>query len=190
MRRAAPNRRAIFSGLLTLGLALMGCGLSSTVTTASGTPNATPPPLCAQQAPGSTPFTSLAQAPGLKLPPGSYISPPTSGGGAAGHYLVQTYVICFPGAEALIDGGDVTPKGTPTSTVGYLVHRGWTLNNLFPDLPQADLLHYCSNSNVCLSTSGSPSPFTFVRFGQYASVGGVTTARLEVATIAAPKCRC
>jgi hypothetical protein len=188
MRRSAPNRRAIFSGLLTLGLALMGCGLSSTVTTSSGTPNATPPPLCAQQLPGSTPFTSLAQAPGLKLPPGSYINAPTPGGGAAGQYLVQTYIICFPGAEALIDGGDVTPKGTPTSTVGYLVHSGWTLNNLFPDLPQANLLHYCSNSDVCLNTSGSPSPFTIVKFGQYASVGSVTTVRLQVATIAAPTC--
>ena len=189
MHHAVLGRHAIFSGLIVLGLVLTGCGLSSAVTASSGTPapTSTPPP-CAQQLPGSTPFSSLAQAPGLKLPPGSYISAPTPGGGGAGQYLVQTYAICFPGAEALIDGGDVTPKGTPTSTVGYLVHSGWTLNNLFPDLPEAAFLHYCSNSNVCLNTSGSPSPFTFVKFGQYASVGSVTTARLEVATITASAC--
>ena len=93
------------------------------------------------------------------------------------------------GSESAVDGGNVSPSGTPSSTLGYLVHAGWTINNLFPDPTNDAYLDYCSNAHNCLNTSGSPNPFTFVGFNQYAShAGGYTTLQLQVATISAPSC--
>ena len=97
--------------------------------------------------------------------------------------------LCFQGNEANIDGGQLTPSATPQSTIGYLVHNGWTLNNLFPDPANFAYLDYCSNAYICVNSLGSGAPFTFVGFDQYAShTGGYTTFQLHVATIAAPTC--
>jgi hypothetical protein len=127
--------------------------------------------------------------PGLQTPAGTYIGPASSGGGGAGQYTITSYTLCFQGNEANIDGGQLTPSATPTSTIGFLVHSGWKLNNLFPDPSNFAYLDYCSNAHICVNSSGSGAPFTFVGFDQYASHnGGYTTFRLQVARIAAPVC--
>ncbi|HKT36875.1 MAG TPA: hypothetical protein VJR48_00800, partial [Ktedonobacterales bacterium] len=46
-----------------------------------------------------------------------------------------------------------------------------------------------SNAHICVNSSGSGAPFTFVGFDEYTShSGGYMTVRLEVAKIAAPSC--
>jgi hypothetical protein len=178
--------------LLIAGALLLGCGAASTVSavaTEVPTTTPTPQPPCVQLVPGSTPFSSVSGVSGIQLPAGTYISAVTATGGGTGQYTVQSYTLCFPGAEADIDGGNLLPSGTATSTIGHLVHSAWTLNNLFPDPTSFSYLDGCSSDHNCLNTSGSPDPFTFVGFDQYAShSGGYTTFRLQVATIAAPAC--
>jgi hypothetical protein len=190
----------IVAGLILGLLALVGC--SSTASTSltggassgSGTataarPTATAVVPCTQFVPAATPFSSVSGVPGLQLPAGSYIGPSTTGGGGTGQYSVTGYTLCFQGSESAIDGGTLLPSSTPTSSIGYLVHSGWTLNNIFPDPTNFAYLDYCSNDSICLNDKGSPHPFTFVKFGQYASQsGGYTTFHLEVAAIAAPTC--
>jgi len=200
MRRA--SRSLIHLSLIVLALTFAACSSqSSTTPTTSGTSTtthggsatATPTPAalqgCAQALPGGQPFNGVSGVSGLQLPSGSMISSPSSGGGGNGQYTVQSYTICFPGAEAAIDGGNLTPSGTPTSAIGNLVHAGWTLNNLFPDPTSFAYLDYCSAPHICLNTSGTPNPFTFVGFDQFnAQAGGVTTARLAVGSMAKPIC--
>ncbi len=191
-------RGALLGSLIIATLLLAGCGTSSTghasgASTATGTTaataTATPLPPCAQLVPGATPFSNVSGVSGLQLPAGSYISTATTAGGGAGQYTVQSYTLCFQGSASQINGGILTPSATPTSSIGYLVHSGWTLNNLFPDPTNFAYLDYCSNDKVCLNDSGSPNPFTFVSFDQYAShSGSYTTLRLQVAAIAAPTC--
>jgi hypothetical protein len=128
-------------------------------------------------------FTSLSGVAGLQLPADSYISAtPAVSGGGAGQYTIKIYTVCFHGSESAIDGAN-------PSAIGSLVQAGWTLNNLFPDPTSFSYIDYCSNAHLCVNNSGSPDPFTFVGFEQYAShTGGYTTVHLDVATIAAPSC--
>jgi hypothetical protein len=158
------------------------------VVTATQVPTATPLPPCVQLVAGATPFSGVSGVSGLQMPAGSYISAASMNGGGAGQYAVRAYTLCFQGSESAIDGGNLQLSGTATSTIGYLVHSGWTLNNLFPDPVSLSYLDFCSGAHICLNDGGSPNPFTFVGFDQYASHGGYTTLRLEVATIAAPTC--
>ncbi len=193
----------LVSGSLALSaLLLAGCAATATgqtpkvsaaaptkVATATATATATPLPPCAQLVPGATPFAGVKGVGSLQLPAGSYISAPVASGGGTGKYAVHTYTVCFQGSESAIDGGNLTPNGTPTSAIGNLVHSNWTLNNLFPDPTSFAYLDYCSNSHVCLNDSGTPNPFTLVGFDKYSGhTGGYTTFRLQVATIAAPAC--
>jgi len=160
-------------------------GNSATATTAP-TATATPQSPCTQIVPGATPFSSLSGAPGIQVPAGSYISAGASSGGGSGQYAIETYTLCFQGAESAINGG---PPAQQTSTFVQLENNGWTLNNLFPDPSNFSYLDYCSNAHNCLNTSGSGAPFTFIGFNQYAShAGGYTTVQIQVATIAAPTC--
>jgi hypothetical protein len=149
----------------------------------------TPAPNCPQLVPDSAPYSAINGVAGIQLPAGTYVSAAASTGGVAGQYTVQTYTLCFQGAETDIDGGSLLPSGTATSTIGHLVHNSWTLNNLFPDPTSFAYLDLCSNAHNCLNTSGSPNPFSFVGFDQYTShSGGYTTFQLQVATIAAAHC--
>lgn len=197
-----PHRiiRGIVSGLtlaLALSLAmfgLAGCSgtggassgaLSATATTLpSPTATATPQPPCAVMLSGGSPslFTNLSSVPGLTLPTGTYITIPTSSGGGAGQYHIQSYTLCFQGTESQI-------AGSSGSTLAHLAQSGWTPNNLFPDPSSVSYLDYCSNSHNCLNTSGSGAPFTFVGFDDYVNhLGNVVTFQLQVATIATPTC--
>jgi hypothetical protein len=188
----APHRELPLARLLIAAIVLLGCGLSSTVSaTATHAPTATstPQPPCVQLVPGSTPFSSLSGVPGIQLPIGAYMSSATTSGGGTGQYSVQTYTLCFQGAESAIDGGNLSLSGTATSTIGHLVHSGWSLRNLFPDPTSLAYLDYCSNAHNCLDTGGYPNPFSFVGFDQYTShAGGYTTFQVQVASIAAPTC--
>ncbi|HKW23699.1 MAG TPA: hypothetical protein VJO13_20125 [Ktedonobacterales bacterium] len=195
------SRRLLSCCLIIAGaiaLALSGCAVlaatneaSSATATSTSAPTATPTPQppCTQLVAGATPLQSVSGVPGLQAPAGSYISPASTSGGGAGQYTVTTYTLCFQGNEASIDGGQLTPSATPTSTIGHLVHDGWKLNNLFPDPTNFAYLDYCSNAHICVNSSGSGAPFTFVGFNQYAShTGGYTTVQLQVGRIAAPSC--
>ncbi len=197
------SRSLIITGFILLALSLAACssqssttpGSSSGTSTAGGHGAATatatggPQQACAQVVPAGTPFSGVSGVSALQLPAGSYISPYSQGGGGVGQYTVKSYTICFPGAESVVDGGNLTPSGTPTSAIGNLVHNGWTLNNLFPDPTSLSYLDYCSAPQICLNTSGTPDPFTFVGFDQFApQAGGVTTARLQVGSMAKPIC--
>jgi hypothetical protein len=199
--------RVTFQRPLTLGiaiitvfgiLALSACGATptpggvealSTPTVTSIPPTATPQPPCVQDVAGSKPFQGLSAVPGIQLPSGTYMSGPTTSGGGTGQYAITTYTLCFKGTESAIDGGSLSPSGTATSTIGHLAHNAWIVNNLFPDPTNDAYLDYCSTQHVCVNSSGSGAPFTFVGFDQYANAGsGYTTFRLQVATIAAPAC--
>lgn len=189
-------------GLLTLMVSLVACSSTATATTtptghssgsatatATAPATATPQLSCLQLVAGAMPFSGVSGIAGLQLPLGSYISAPTTSGGSVGQYTVQTYTLCFPGGETVIDGGNLTSSGTPTSAIGHLVHSGWTLNNLFPDPSSLAFLDYCSAPHICLNTAGTPTPFTFAGFDHFASqTGGYTTAHLEVASLATPIC--
>ncbi len=187
--------RLFAAGLLAVTvtlLSLAGCA-ATTVTVVTGatpaataTPTATPLPACAQLVAGAGPASGVNGIPSIQLPAGTYSSAATASGGGTGQYTIQTYTLCFHGAETAIDGGG-------PSTIGQLETGGWVVNNLFPDPTSFSYLDYCSagggSANLCLNTSGSGSPFTFAGFDQFAShSGGYTTFRLRVATIAAPSC--
>jgi hypothetical protein len=189
--------RLVRAGLIALGLSLAGCagstvtviqgGTPTTAATATPTPSPTPTPACVQLVAGATPASGVTNMPGIQLPSGTYISAATTGGGGSGQYSDAIYTLCFHGSESAIDGGPFNP---PSSTIGHLVHdSGWIANNLFPDPSNFSYLDYCSAPQLCVNTSGSPNPFTFAGFSQYAShSGGYTTFTLKVATIAAPTC--
>jgi len=196
-RWSIPGIRVSRLLLILLVLSLAGC----TTTAVSGAPGstvaatatiavtATPQPPCAQLVPGSVPAQGVNGVAGIQLPSGTYIGAATTSGGGQGQYTVHSYTLCFQGTESAIDGGVISPSAPPTSTIGYLVHAGWTLNNLFPDPTSFAYLDYCSSGHTCVNDAGSPNPFTFVGFDQFTSQsGGYTTFRLEVATIAAPSC--
>ena len=187
---AAKLRDLPFARLLIAAVALLGCTVTSTVTiTATHPPTATPLPPCVQLVPGSAPYAAISGVAGVQLPAGTYVSAATSSGGGAGQYDVQTYTLCFQGTQSDINGGNLLPSGAATSTIGHLVHSGWTLNNLFPDPTNFAYLDYCSAAHNCLNADGSPDPYRFVGFDHYAShSGGYTTFQLQVATIAAPTC--
>ncbi len=189
--------RRLASVTTVLLLLLAGCASTATVTisnSATSTPTmpaatATAVPACVSLVPGATAFTSVSGVSGLQVPSGTYISAATTSGGGAGQYTVHAYTLCFHGAETAIDGGVLTKSATPSSTIGYLVHGSWTLNNLFPDPSNFSYLDYCSSGHTCVNDTGTPNPFTFVGFDQFAShSGGYTTFRLQVGTIAAPTC--
>lgn len=181
--------------LVVIFALLAGCGSSGTagvtstptatpLATATGTPapTGTPQATCAALVPGSAPYTSISGVPGMKLPAGAYLSPPTPTGGGSGQYAVVTYTACFQGSESQIDGPS-------SSTLSQLTTSGWKANNLFPDPSNFAYLDYCSNSHNCLNDAGSPNPFAFVGFEQYAGhSGGYTTFEIQVASIAAPIC--
>ena len=195
MRLSILSRGLLFCALTTMAMSLPGC--SSSAATSVPTPHfteaptltPTPSPPCVSDLPGSAPLSTINGVPGIQLPPGTYATAGTSSGGGTGQYTVTTYTMCFQGGEAAIDGGSMPPAGPPTSTVGHLVQAGWVLNNLFPDPTNFAYLDYCSTQHVCVNSTGTGTPFTFVGFDQYASQsGGYTTARLQVATIAAPAC--
>jgi hypothetical protein len=181
---------------VAIALALSGCAVpaaaneaSSATATSVPTATPTPQPPCTQLVAGATPLQSVSGVSGLQAPAGAYIGPASTSGGGAGQYTVTTYTLCFQGSEANIDGGQLTPSATPISTIGYLVHSGWKLNNLFPDPTNFAYLDYCSNAHICVNSPGSGAPFTFVGFDQYAShTGGYATVRLQVGSIAAPGC--
>lgn len=185
---------ATISRLIIAAVLLAGCGVtSSPAVTATQVPTATatatPLPPCVQLVSGAAPFSGVSGVSGLQVPSGTYISAATTSGGGSGKYTVRTYTLCFHGSESAINGGSLLPSGTATSTIGHLVHSGWTLNNLFPDPTSFAYLDFCSGAHNCLNHGGSSNPFSFVGFDQYAShSGGYTTLRLEVATIAAPTC--
>lgn len=195
-----PGIRALRPLLILFVLSLAGCSTtgvsgapsSTATTTASATATSTAPQAasaCVQLVPGATPAQGVPGVSGIQLPAGTYIGPATTSGGGTGHYTVQSYTLCFQGAESAIDGGVISPSAPPTSTLGYLVHAGWTLNNLFPDPTSFAYLDYCSNGHTCVNDAGSPNPFTFAGFDSFAShSGGYTTFRVQVATIAAPSC--
>ncbi|MGZ3638801.1 MAG: hypothetical protein ACXWQR_05345 [Ktedonobacterales bacterium] len=195
MRLPISSRVLLFCALTAVAVMLPGCASSATTststpqTTLAPSPTPTPGPPCVADLPGSAPLSSISGVPGIQLPPDTYGTAGTQTGGAAGQYTVTTYTICFQGAEAAVDGGPMPPAGPPTSTVGHLVQAGWVLNNLFPDPTNFAYLDYCSTQHVCVNSTGTGSPFSFVGFDQYASQsGGYTTARLQVATITAPTC--
>lgn len=192
---ALPARNArglVLSGiilLLTFGLAACASAGQTTVvvtatpqtTTTSGV-TATPVPECVQIEPGSTPFTGISGLSGLSLPAGTYITGPSYSGGGAGKYRVASYTACFQGAEAAVDGFS-------GSTLSKLKSSGWALNNVFPDTNNFTSLDYCSNSHNCVNSKGSPYPFTFIGFSQYAgAANGYTTFTIQVATITKPIC--
>lgn len=160
--------------------------------TATIAPTATPPPPCAQLPGGATLFTALEAVPDLELPTGTYISAPTTSGGAVGRYTVQSYMVCFPGKEADIDGdffGPGTRPQSPPSALVRLLRLGWMGNHLFPDSYDFASLDNCTGSRLCLNDAGTPDPFTFLSVDQFfARSGGITTFMLQVATIPAPKC--
>lgn len=195
MRFLISLRAVLFCALTAVAVILPGCAstaLTSTPTlhpTTAPSPTPTPLPPCVSALPGSAPLNSISGVPGIQFPSGTYGTAGAQSGGGAGQYTVTSYTICFHGDEAAIDGGPIPPAGSPTSTVGHLVQAGWVLNNLFPDPTNFAYLDYCSTQHVCVNNTGSGSPFSFVGFDQYASQsGGYTTARLQVATIAAPAC--
>ncbi len=116
-------------------LVMCGCAVpaaanetSSATATATSAPTVTPTPQppCTQLVTGATPLQSVSGVPGLQAPAGTYIGPASTSGGGAGQYAVTTYTLCFQGSEANIDGGQLTTSATPTSTIGYLVHGGWS----------------------------------------------------------------
>lgn len=182
--------------LLVLGLA--GCGttvvtsMPTATATATAAPTATPQPPCAQLVAGAVPIQSVNGVSGLQLPSGTYSGSAVASGGGTGHYGVYSYTLCFPGKESAIDGGVLTSSAPPSSTIGYLIHAGWTLNDLFPDPTSFAYLDYCSSGHICLNDTGSPQPFTLVGFDHFAShqLAGddYTTFRLQVASIAPPSC--
>lgn len=183
---------------LLLALGLAGCGTTvatgapTATATATAAPTATPQPPCAQLVSGAVPTHSVKGVSGLQLPSGTFGVPAVTSGGGTGRYVVHSYVLCFPGQESAIDGGVLTPSAPPSSTIGYLIHAGWTLNNLFPDPTSFAYLDYCSSGHICLNDAGSPNPFTLVGFDHFAGhqlAGNTyTTFRLQVASIAAPSC--
>lgn len=185
-----------FIAIAASALAIGGCASpaaanesASATATSIPTVTPTPQPPCTQLVAGATPLQSVSGVAGLQAPAGTYISSASTSGGGAGQYTITTYTLCFQGNEANIDGGQLTPSATPSSTIGYLVHNGWKLNNLFPDPTNFAYLDYCSNAHICVNSAGSGAPFTFVGFDQYAShTGGYTTFRLQVGSIAAPSC--
>lgn len=194
-RRAPTHKLAAGLGLLAILALLAGCGSSvaagaqktptgTALPTVTSTPaaSATPAAVCTVLVAGSAPYTSISGLPGMKLPAGAYVSSPTPTGGGQGQYTVATYTVCFKGSESQIDGPS-------PSTISILSGMGWKFNNVFPDPSNFAYLDYCSNSHNCLNNAGSPNPFTFAGFDQYAGhPGGYTTFRLQVATIAAPSC--
>ncbi len=202
MRRVfgALLRRGLVLLVMTLAVSLVACSSTATSTVpvsgqstrtphGSASATTTPQASCASALPGSTPFSGVSGVPGLQAPAGSYISSATTSGGGVGQYTVHTYTLCFPGAESAIDGGILTPTATPTSTIGYLIHGGWTLNNLFPDPTSFAYLDICSAPHICVNTSGVSDPFTFAGFDQFASpASGLMTTRLQVADLATPIC--
>lgn len=152
-------------------------------------PTATPLPACAQLPGGATLFTGLPAAPSLRLPAGTYISAPSTTGGGAGKYTVQAYTVCYLGNEAAIDGDLYNPPAAPTSALGKLERAGWTFNNLFPNPTDFAYLNGCTVDLKCLNDAGTPNPFTYLAVDQFFTrTGGVTTFRLQVATIGAPVC--
>lgn len=182
-------------GLLTLTLLLVGCSSTSSTTPGSTTPIASTTATggasstttatgslqqaCLAADPGAMPFQGVD---GLQLPSGSYITVPTTAGGGAGQYTVQTYTICVPGGEAAIIGGS-------SSAVGQLEQNDWKENNLFPDPTSLSYLDYCSAPHFCLNTPGTPNTFTFMGFDQFAShAGGVETAELQIGSMDTPIC--
>jgi hypothetical protein len=192
-QRAILNVRVAPILLAVLVLALAGCSGATTtsgpaglVATATAVATATPQSPCVQLVPGAVPTQGVNGVPGIQLPSGTYIGPGTVGGSGQGQYAVESYTLCFQGAESAIDGGSAS------STLSALTQSGWKMNNLFPDPKSVSYLDYCSSGTTgheCVNNSGSPNPFTFVSFDQYASQsGGYTTFRLQVATIAAPSC--
>ncbi len=194
MRFVASARQLLVFSSFVIVLALAGCSSpagahNSTPPTSTPAATATPLPPCAQLVPGATLFQGVSGVSGLQVPSGTYISAATATGGGQGQYTVQSYTMCFPGAESAIDGGILTQSATPTSTIGYLVHVGWTPNNLFPDPTNFAYLDSCSSGHTCVNDAGTANPFTFVGVDQFAGhSGGYTTFRLQVATIAAPSC--
>jgi hypothetical protein len=198
MRHHRTHALAGSLGIIALFALLAGCasgGTASVTGTPTVTPLATatsttaatstPQPVCTVLVPSSAPYTSITGVPGMKLPTGAYVSSATPAGGGTGQYAISTYTVCFQGSEAQIDG----VGGVPNSTIAQLSTAGWKINNLFPDPSNFSYLDYCSNAHNCLNDAGSPNPFTFVGFNQYAShPGGYTTFQLQVATISAPSC--
>ena len=197
MRFPLSTRAPLLCVLATAAVLLLpGCaasasgqGTTTSTPTKAPTPTPTPPPPCAAYVPGATLVTTIKGVTGIQLPKDTYASAGAKSGGGTGQYSVTTYTLCFHGNEAAIDGGPIPPSGSPTSTIGHLVQAGWVLNNLFPDPTNFAYLDYCSTQHVCVNSTGSGTPFTFVGFDKYAShSGGYTTAHLQVATIAAPTC--
>lgn len=189
------SRRGLIGITCLLLAAVAGCSSNASAhhggsSSPSATlPTATPQPPCGQLVPSSTPFHSLPGVPGVQMPAGAYIGSATASGGGLGQYSVQTYTVCFQGAESAIDGGVLTQSATPSSTLGYLVHSGWLPNNLFPDPSNFAYLDACSSGHTCVNDTGAPNPFTFFGVDQFAShTGGYTTFRLQVATTLAPSC--
>lgn len=200
MRNSLLSRRGLIGIVCLLMVAAAGCssnasakhgGSASPSATKGGLPTATATPqaACGQIVPNSTPFQSLPGVSGVQMPAGAFISAATSSGGGVGQYAVQSYTVCFQGAESAVDGGVLTQSATPSSTLGYLVHSGWLPNNLFPDPSNFAYLDICSSGHTCVNDTGSPNPFTFFGVDQFAThSGGYTTFRLQVATINAPTC--
>lgn len=187
--RSRPRLKLICVAALAIYLA--GCSVGTVSTTPTTMPGATPTPAsaCLHLIPAAALASGIKSVPDIQLPTGTYISPPTASGGDNGQYSVQSYALCFQGPEPAIDGGLNAPTSPPSSTLGDLVHAGWVLDNLFPDPPTIAFLAPCVNGRSCISTSGTPDPFTFVGVDQFAShSGGYTTFRLQVATIVAPTC--
>ncbi len=179
-------RAIIMSGLtLLMAVTLAACasaGVTTVVVTATPQASATPQPVCVQLAPGAAPFTSINGVAGLTLAAGGVLTSGVQSGGGAGQYQVMSYTGCFQGSESAIDG-------MTGSTIAQLKQAGWGLYNLFPDPTNNAYMDNCSNSHNCLNSTDAHQTFSFVGFDQYAShVGGYTTFRIQVATIAAPSC--
>ncbi len=152
-------------------------------------PTATPLSACGLLTGAGTPFQSLSLVPGLVLPSGTYISAASDTGGGTGRYSVHSYTVCYPGAEAAVDGDVLSPHGTPTSSLSLLEQSGWTAGELFPSDGDFSLLDHCTGFRYCLNDAGTPAPFTFLAVDQFFTrAGGLTTFRLQVATIPAPRC--
>ena len=197
MGRVFPRTRLLYIFVAALALSAAGCGTATASATSTPTPTVTPLPSptatptspCVQLVPGATLASGVQGVPGIMLPAGTYIGTATPGGGGTGQYTVESYTLCFQGAESAIDGGTLTPQATPTSTLGYLVHAGWKANNLFPDPNNFAYLDFCSSGHTCVNSSGSADPFTFLGVDQFSGhSAGYTTFRLQVATIGAPTC--
>jgi hypothetical protein len=116
--------------LLLFGITAGACGGTSTAPpTSTPLPSPTPTPSCLTLLPGGTAIGTIANFPDIHLPPGTRATAPQTSGGAAGHFTVIQYDLCFTGTQDDLTG----PFSAHHSLVAYLLGAGWGIGpNSFP----------------------------------------------------------